>query len=301
MGYKEMVFRAIRLTLIPYFFREVIQKRKITIVLYHDLDPQLADEHFAMLNKLYNIIPLDDYLEARKTGGVRQLPPKSLIITFDDGHKSNYILLQVIKKYKIPVSIFLCSGIIDTNHQFWWNCPQLDHDEVETLKKCSYEERIKLLADRGFSGSAGLGDREALSHDEIAEMANVGLVNFQSHTVNHACLPRCSYEKASIEINKSKKDLEDGYGFEISALSYPNGDYSDRDIELVKQAGYECAITVDPGFNDELSDLFRLKRFCFSDSCNTDELIVKASGFWGFFRAFISGQSYGYQEASRKS
>lgn len=301
MGYEELIFRAIRMTRIPYLFREFIQKRRVTIVLYHDLDPQLADNHFSVLKKLYNVISLDDYVNARKSGRMNQLPPKSLIITFDDGHKSNFLLGPVIKKHKIPASIFLCSGIIDTNQQFWWNCPQLDHDDIQKLKECSDVERIKLLALQGYKAQTESADREALSHEEIMKMASGGLVNFQSHTVTHVCLPRCSNEKAALEIFDSKRNLENDYGFRISSLSFPNGDYSDRDIELVKSAGYECAITVDPGFNDGSSDLFALKRFCLSDSCNTDELIVKASGFWGFLRAIVSGQSYGYQEANERS
>jgi len=298
MGYEEMVFRAIRMTGIPYLFREFIQKRRVTIVLYHDLDPLLADNHFSVLKRLYNVISLDDYINARKSGHMDRLPPKSLIITFDDGHKSNFLLDPVIKKHKIHVSIFLCSGIIDTNQQFWWNCPQLHQDDIQKLKECSDVERTEILTLQGYGARADSADREALSHEEIMEMASVGLVNFQSHTVTHVCLPRCSNEKAAEEIFDSKRDLENDYGFCISSLSFPNGDYSDRDIELVRSAGYECAITVDPGFNDGGSDLFALKRFCLSDSGNTDELIVKASGFWGFLRALVSGQSYGYQEAN---
>jgi len=41
------------------------------------------------LRKRYNIIPLADYVRACVDGRARKLPPKSLIITMDDGHRSN--------------------------------------------------------------------------------------------------------------------------------------------------------------------------------------------------------------------
>ena len=76
----------------------------------------------------------------------------------------------------------------------------------------------------------------------------------------------------------SNIQLENDYGFRIRSLSYPNGDYSDRDVEIAKQAGYECGVTVDAGYNDRNADLFRLKRVSVNDAKTLDELIVKASG-----------------------
>ncbi len=80
----------------------------------------------------------------------------------------------------------------------------------------------------------------------------------------------------------------------INTISYPNGDYSKRDIELAKKAGYECGITVDFGFNNNKPDLFRLKRISVNDTSDINELIVKSTGVWGFFKTFNGlKQSYG--------
>ena len=112
-------------------------------------------------------------------------------------------------------------------------------------------------------------------------------VNFQSHSLYHPILPKCNIEIAKQEINESKNKLEKDYGLKINVFSYPNGEYSDRDIELVKNAGYECAITVDFGFNTINSDLYRLKRLSVNDPWNINELIVKASGVWGFLNKIL--------------
>lgn len=109
-------------------------------------------------------------------------------------------------------------------------------------------------------------------------------VNFQSHTLFHPILPKCNNDEARVEICNSKEILEREYMLEINAISYPNGDYSERDILLAKEAGYKCGITVDFGFNSIKTDVFRLKRLSVNDTSNLDELIVKASGVWSFLK-----------------
>jgi peptidoglycan/xylan/chitin deacetylase (PgdA/CDA1 family) len=86
------------------------------------------------------------------------------------------------------------------------------------------------------------------------------------------------------EIVQSKQILEKEFGLNIYALAYPNGDYSKRDIALAKDAGYQCALTVDFGFNSKKTDPFRLKRICVNDATDLNELVVKASGAWDFFK-----------------
>ena len=75
------------------------------------------------------------------------------------------------------------------------------------------------------------------------------------------------------------------YGLNINSISYPNGDYSRRDILLSKEAGYRCGITIDFGYNTIKTDIFTLKRFSVNDTEDMNELIVKSSGLWSFFRA----------------
>jgi hypothetical protein len=79
----------------------------------------------------------------------------------------------------------------------------------------------------------------------------------------------------------------------INAIAYPNGDYSDRDITLAKEAGYSCGVTVDFGYNTLDTDLFSLKRLSVNDTSNLDELAVKASGVWQFFKT-KNGKKQGY-------
>lgn len=233
----------------------------------------------------YNIISLQDYIKAKEAGTVDELPPKSLIITLDDGHKSNYELKPLLERYNVPATIFLCSGIVDTNRHFWWKQDTGKEYSREHLKRIPNKEKLEILRGFGFEVIKEFEDRQALSKDEIEDMKD--MVDFQSHTEFHPILPNCTDEEAYEEISQSKKDLEDKYGFKIYALSYPNGDYSDRDIALAKKAGYTCGITIEPGFNSQDTDLFRLKRASIRDGADINELLVKASGLWWYLRKMV--------------
>lgn len=282
---RKFVFIILRLTLIPLLIREIIQKKKVTIIMYHNIKPHTADLHFKVLKSKYNIITLKDYLEARISGKLNELPTKSLIITLDDGYKENYKLKTILKKYNIRPTIFLCSGIVGTKRHFWDREDSVSNNR-DYLKTISNEKRLEFLRELGFEEEKEFEDRVALSNNEIEELKDI--VDFQSHTMFHPVLPNCSSERAYKEISQSKKDLERNYGLEIYALSYPNGDYSDREISMAKKAGYKCGITVDVGFNSQNTDLFRLKRMSIRDDADINELLVKVSGFWGYIREIFN-------------
>src|SRR5438874_9816671 len=82
---RPLVFAALRASCLPFVFREVLQRRKVTIVVYHAPTPEVFDAHLTVLKRVYNIVALSDYVAAREKGTARELPPKALIITLDDG------------------------------------------------------------------------------------------------------------------------------------------------------------------------------------------------------------------------
>jgi peptidoglycan/xylan/chitin deacetylase (PgdA/CDA1 family) len=206
-----------------------------------------------------------------------------LIITFDDGHIGNYKLFPLIRKHRIPVSVFLCAAIINTNRSFWFTYKPSEEKKGE-LKKVINSERLAILIKFGYNQEEEHDTPQALNKAQIMEMKEY--VNFQSHTMFHPILTQCSYEDAKKEIVESKKLLESEYDLNITAISYPNGNYSNREIEIAREAGYSCGITVDFGFNSIKTDVYKLKRISVKDTYNLDELIVKSSGVWGFLKLF---------------
>jgi peptidoglycan/xylan/chitin deacetylase (PgdA/CDA1 family) len=278
---RKLAFALLRWTGLPFLFREVMQRNQATIILFHDPRPDVADGHFRILKSRYNIIGLRDYVEARQSGSVGRLPSKALIITLDDGCRGNYGLLPVILRHSIPITVFLSTGLAGTDRHFWFEHDVGGHDHQE-LTQAVDEERLRVLRQYGFEETRDFSDRQALSKAEIEEMKEA--VDFQSHTRFHPILPRCSAEKAWQEILESKRDLEREYGVRVYALAYPNGEYSERETLMAAEAGYQCAVTIDSGYNGHDTDLFLLRRLGLTDDADINELLVKTSGLWGCLR-----------------
>jgi len=281
---RNFVFFILRLTGVPLILRELIQRNKVTILCYHDPALSIFEQHVRALKSRYNIISLKEYVDCRTGRSTQTLPPKSLVITIDDGFASNYHLQGVIANYGIPVTIFLCSGIVATNRHYWWTAIQSQEAAV-AMEKISDNERLRQLAKQGFKELREYDTRQSLSSKEIHELK--GICDLQAHTQLHPNLPRCSMSRVRREITKSKIELEQDYGLSIYALAYPNGKYGERETEIAKEAGYRCAVTMDSGVNNNMTDLFKLKRICINDTAGVSEVIVKSSGFWDVLRNIV--------------
>ena len=289
---KKLFFKMIKFSGLPFLVRELVQRNKVTILLFHDINKEVAENTFLYLKKNYNIISLNEFIKYHQQKNKTKLPKKALIITFDDGHIGNYKLLSILVKHNVLVTIFLCTSIINTNRHFWFRYKNQSIG-TKNLKCKSNIEKLKTLTKVGFEQEKEFEKPQALQIDHINKMKQH--VDFQSHTMFHPILPKCDSKEATKEIFNSKHMLEKEYGISVNAIAYPNGDYSDRDINLVKKAGYKCGITVDHGFNNLETDLFRLKRLSVNDTNDLNELIVKSTGIWSFFKTLNgSFQSYGY-------
>lgn len=280
---RGVLFLALRSTGVPFLLRETVQRRRVTILCFHDPSAEQFRRHLAVLWRHYNFISLQRYMEWR-VGKIDALPSKPLIVTIDDGHRNNHQLLDLINHYGVPVTIFLCSAIVGTNRHFWWK--RTRWIETVRLKRVKDVERIAMLEGHGFNEQHEYDERQALSTSEVHTLK--GFIDLQSHTRFHPILPRCSDQRAEDEIIGSKRELNERFGIASSAFAYPNGDYSARDVDLVKRAGYACAVTTHGGYNTKRTDPFLLRRMMMADSASVSEILVKASGLWCVFRRFVS-------------
>jgi peptidoglycan/xylan/chitin deacetylase (PgdA/CDA1 family) len=280
---KQLGFKILRYSGLPALIRRIFQKNKVTIIVFHEMEPPIAERNLSFLKDNYNIIPLQTFYKAIENKDNSLLPEKSLIITFDDGRISNYKLLPIIKKLDIPVTLFLNSGIINTNRHYWFRYNRKIFSN-EALKKIPNKDRLALMAEHGFKQDKEYEYPQALNKSQITEMSEY--IDMQSHTVFHPCLTKCNYNEAKFEIEECKRLLEKEYGFKINSLAFPNGDFSSREIKIAKQAEYRFCLTTNKGYNSILSDPYRLKRLDPDDTSNLDEFIVKTSGFQILFHIF---------------
>jgi peptidoglycan/xylan/chitin deacetylase (PgdA/CDA1 family) len=288
---KRFFFSIIKLLQLDALLRFFKQRNKVSILLLHDPSPESFDLLLNALTKKYNFISLKAYLNHRLNKTLHTLPKYTAILTFDDGHKENYKLLPLFKKYNTPATIFLCSAIVNSNKHFWsnYNMPKV---ELQKIKKMPYHDMLAYLKTLDYIKDKEYEERHALNIAEMEEMQASKLIDFQAHTMYHPILINLEDNDSKSEIEFCKKDLENLLKTDIYAFAYPNGDYSDREIQYVKKAGYQCALTVDYGYNDDKTDLFRLKRIALNDKGSIQENVIKATGLW----RFIKKQSYGYNE-----
>lgn len=271
----------VRVLGVPFLVRTLVQRRRVTILLYHDPPAELFAQHIRTLSRAYSIVSLRDVARAYEERNLRALPRPALVITVDDGHRGNLALLPVIEQTRLPVTVFLVAGLGGEQGVFWFG-----RSDVEALKRVPDEERVRLV-----QSDSSERERNVLNEDEVAALASV--VDFQSHTTTHPILRMCSDAKAAEEIEGSRVLLQERFGFDVYAIAYPNGDYSPRDLELTREAGYTLGLTVDPGFNSASTDAFRLRRIPIDDTDDTATLVVKASGVWEFVKWRLRKRPYG--------
>lgn len=111
-----------------------IQKRlasKAVILMYHrvaevDLDPWglcVTPEHFAehleVLQKYARPISLQQLAQAHRAD---KIPHRAVVITFDDGYADNlHNAKPILERYKIPATVFITTGHIGSQREFWWD------------------------------------------------------------------------------------------------------------------------------------------------------------------------------------
>ncbi len=261
---KNMVAFLICLSGIPFLIREWVCRHRVAILLYHDPKPAVFAKHIAYLSRRYTIISLDTLVTAVHRKDFSQIPSKSVVITIDDGHVGNIALLPIFKQYRIHPTLYVCTQIIDTHRHFWFKIAGQSKTDKERLKRLPNAERLTRLKQAAdFEPEKVYPDRQALNISEMQEMAES--VDFQPHTQFHPVLPRCTATECKKEVLESKRDLETLLGIECSHFSYPNGDYTEREIEIVKSGGFHSARTTDIGWNTLDTPLHSLKAVPITD------------------------------------
>ena len=233
--------------------------------MYHDPGPVIFEKHLAYLSRHYTVITLDALVSAIHRQDFSEIPPKSVVITIDDGHAGNLALLPLFKRYAIRPTLYVCTQIINTHRHFWFKIAGQSKKERERLKNVANSERLAhLKREANFEPKKEFRDRQALNALEIAEMASN--VDFQPHTQFHPILPHCTETECAQEILGSKVDLERLLGVQCTHFSYPNGDYTGREIAIVKAGGFRSARTTDIGWNTLDTSPYQLKVIPITDS-----------------------------------
>ncbi|RJX18266.1 MAG: polysaccharide deacetylase family protein [Ammonifex sp.] len=173
----------------------------------------------------------------------RPLPPKPVVITFDDGYRDNYLFAwPILKKYGFCATVYHVVNATGGYNFF--------------------------DADRGSQPRSSM-----LGWNEIREMTASGTITFGAHTLDHRPLTKVGPEEASRQIFGAKEVLEQELGRPVNHFCYPYGDYNREVSEMVKAAGFKTAVTCVRGVNHPGEDLFTLKRIRIMGNCSNRKFI----------------------------
>jgi len=242
----------------------------------------------------FHVCSLEEAVERMKS---KDIPDNTIVITLDDGYKDNYLnAFPIFKKLSMPATIFLATDSIGSGRILWhdrvfsafrqtkehflaWYESNSKGYPLRTLQEKLFAQKEVLKFLRSLDDDKRLfwidhlveklkvEDRKEvpdlmLTWDEVKLMHNYG-ISFGSHTVTHPILSRLSVDKAQEEIEKSKKSIEEKLGAPVKTFAYPNGskeDFNRVTKNLLKEAGYICAVTTVFGTNESDQDLFELRR-----------------------------------------
>jgi len=266
-----------------------LHRKKIIILMYHGLTDKIVHEgienynglhlnveifrlQIEYLKKYYNVISIDQLIE--RCVNNTTIPNNSVVITFDDGYKSNYTLAYpVLKKFNVPATISITTDFIENREFLWPDRTQytINMTTVKSFKlnidnetlsfdlhnnnskmECLRKIRPKLLSMPQESVRKiveslehQLGKKLSIDKDipeifrplnwnEILEMIKSGIISIGSHNCTHVVLTRCSPENVKKELLLSKQLIEEKTGSTCRLFCYPNGAVGDFDHNTKK-------------------------------------------------------------------
>ena len=84
------------------------------------VSPAHFREQLEVLAKYWHPLRLQEVVRALKTG--QRLPPRAVVLTFDDGY-ADYVsnARPLLQQYGIPATLFVTCGKLDQETAFWWD------------------------------------------------------------------------------------------------------------------------------------------------------------------------------------
>ena len=264
-----------------------------------DFDPffssvpaSVFDSQMAYIARGYRVCTVEELFDRSRRGG---LPRDALAITFDDGYRDTLThAAPILAKHGLPATVFLATGFIGTAEVPWFDRLAMAFKTTrassfvtpwdESLSLATQADRVRAMERMlGYLKRArdealrdtiaalletlGVTDQRCfknlmLTWDDVHALRGLGFT-VGAHTVHHPILSRISAHRAWTEIIGSRTMIESACGRAPTAFAYPNGtpeDYTETVKHLVREAGFNCAVTTRFGLNTADTSPYELRR-----------------------------------------
>ncbi|MEC5397652.1 polysaccharide deacetylase family protein [Uliginosibacterium sp. H1] len=238
----------------------------------------------------YSVLPLPEAVERLRAG---TLPARALAITFDDGYEDNHsVALPILRQHGLTATFFVATGFLNGG-RMWndgliesmrtapggeldlgqWGRHRLDDAASRSRAALALIGRIKYLEPEARQAAveevaqrsrATLPGNLMMTDAQVADLHRQGMT-VGAHTCSHPILARLDDAAAREEIAQGRAMLQDIIGARVGLFAYPNGkpgeDYLGQHVRMVRELGFDAAVSTAWGASQAGDDVLQLRRF----------------------------------------
>jgi peptidoglycan/xylan/chitin deacetylase (PgdA/CDA1 family) len=217
------------------------------------------------VQKHYNPISLDQ-LEAA-TAGNSALPPRAVLITFDDGWRDTLLYAYPeLRKRSLPAVLFLATEVLELTSNRWWQDALVEvmgdpqkvaglarelgmgesspdfHDLTVVVAAMQNSDRMKLL---GKLVDCEGYERQMLTIEDLAIIDRKTMA-MAAHGHSHSPMNKNKYR---VDDLKKSRELIASIGGNPRAMSFPHGNWSPDTEADTRTIGYQLIFSSDAKLN----------------------------------------------------
>ena len=247
-----------------------------------------------LIARQYCPLSLDDLVDALQKG--RDIPRRSIVITFDDGYTDNSeIAMPILNHFGVPATFYItvdcverrtlpwpsrlryalrntqCSSWTDSQAKVWMLDNPRDR-QIAFLSACDaccqltgqVQEDFVLRVERELESRmpGHLADL-MMNYDQIRSLAHQGHI-VGSHTLTHPNVAYIHNGEVQTELAESKRRLESQLNMQVRHFAYPcpalSPHWNGRTTETTRSVGYGSAVTTNSGLVEVGDNPLQLKR-----------------------------------------
>jgi len=235
-----------------------MEKQNIPILMYHSISshaspkfrsctvsPEVFEKHLSYLDRHhYTSMTVTQFVRAMVQGQAK-LPPRSVILTFDDGYEDFYTrALPALQRHGLVATLYVATMFIGGTSRWLQR-------EGESM-------------------------RPMLTWHQLAKINTSG-IECGAHSHTHPPLDMLAPSVARSEIVHSKELLEERLSQHVLSFAYPFGYYTPRVRQIVQESGYTSACAIKLTTNSLLDDPYALARLAIKPDTDVHDLATALS------------------------
>ena len=251
------------------------------------------DAQMTQLKAVFNVLPLHAAVDQLRTG---TLPARAACITFDDGYADNLThATPILKNHGLPATFFIATAYLNGGRMFNDTVIEaIRHSPLKTLDLASIgfgnfdigdnaakakaigqilpqvkylplDEREQIVARIAQLAQCGPLPNNLMMTTEQLQALHASGMEIGGHTARHPIIAKLDADAVRQEISDGKAFLEETLNTRIRLFAYPNGkpgtDYLPEQAAVVRDLGFDAAVSTQCGSAEQSSDVFQLPRF----------------------------------------